>query len=82
MEGHTLWTKTKKPPPPIEAGDHTPLTEVEDRPPQAEAVNQLPQGVQLNCPQGQRELVMASHGIKGLSKSLEEKLANAKALHT
>ena len=57
---------------------HTPLAEVEklplieagSRPPQPEAENQLPQGALLNCPPGQREVVMAGRGIKGQSKNL------------
>ena len=64
------------PPPPVplgKTGVHTPQTEVGNRPqtevgnrpPPVKAVNQLPQGLLLDCPPGQREVVMASHGIRG-----------------
>ena len=66
----------------IEIGGHTPLTEVANPPPLAEVENQLPQGVLLNCPPGQREVVMADHGTKGQSRNPERIPVNTGARHT
>ena len=75
----------------IEMGDHTPLTEVvkppplteaENWPPQPEVGNQPPQGVLLNCPLGQRKVVMADRGTKDWSRNLKEEPVNAGACHT
>ena len=64
----------------IEAGIHPPPAEVGNWPPQAEAGSELPQGVWLT--RREKELVMARRGMNNRSKRLEEKQANAKALHT
>ena len=69
-------------PPLIEAGTHPPPTEVGNWPPQAEVGSKPPQGVQLTCPQREKEQAMAGHGMNGPSGGLEGKQASPKALHT
>ena len=82
MGGHTPLTKVVKPPPLTEVVKPPPLTKAENWSLQPEAGNQPPQGVLLNCPLAQREVVMASRGTKGQSRNLKGNPVNAGARHT
>ena len=66
----------------IEAGKQPPPPEVGNQPLQPEVGNELPQGVLLTCPQRERELAMAGHGLTGPSRKLNGKRVEIRALHT
>ena len=78
-EVHTPLIKV---PTPLADVGNTPLTEAGNQPPLVKVGNQLQQGLPLNCPPGQREVVMASRGIKGQYKGLKRKPVNTRTCHT
>ena len=67
---------------PLTEVGNLPLTKVGNWPPPVEVGNQPPQGLLLNCPPGQREVVMASHGTKGQCRNLQRKPADSGPRHT
>ena len=61
---------------------NTLLTEVRSWPPLVRVGNQLLPGLLLNCPLGQKEVMMANHGISGQCRKLQGKPADLRPLHT